>query len=132
MPGLGASRSGYCRRLATVAARTERAAAEAATVTRIREIHTAHRGAYGAPRIDAELRELGVCINRKRVTRLMRDHKIVGRHLRRGRRTAMAAPAAPAVPDLIGRKFTADTLDTRWCGDITSFWWGRRGCIWLR
>lgn len=116
---LNASRSGYYRHLATAEARTERAAAEAATVAQIRRIHTAHRGAYGAPRIHAELRELGVCINRKRVTRLMRGHRIVGRHLRRGRRTTIPDPQASAVPDLIGRDFTADTLDSRWCDDIT-------------
>lgn len=116
---LGTSRSGYYRHLATAEARTERAAEEAATVAQIREIHAEHRGAYGAPRIHAELRELGVCINRKRVTRLMRGHRIVGRHLRRGRRTTIPDPQAAAVPDLIGRDFTADELDTRWCGDIT-------------
>lgn len=116
---LGTSRSGYYRHLATADARTERAAEEAATVSQIRRIHTEHRGAYGAPRIHAELRELGVCINRKRVTRLMRGHRIVGRHLRRGRRTTIPDPQASMVPDLIGRDFTADELDTRWCGDIT-------------
>src|SRR5690606_29812880 len=116
---LGASRSGYYRHLATADARTERAAEEAATVAQIRRIHTEHRGGYGAPRIHAKLRELGVCINRKRVTRLMRSHCIVGRHLRRGRRTTIPDPQAATVPDLIGRDFTADELDSRWCGDIT-------------
>ncbi|KOS56723.1 transposase [Rhodococcus rhodochrous KG-21] len=115
---LGTSRSGYYRHLDTAEARTERAAEEAATVAQIREIHVEHRGAYGASRIHAELRELGVCINRKRVTRLMRGHRIVGRHLRHGRRTTIPDPQA-AVPDLIGRDFTADELDTRWCGDVT-------------
>ena len=116
---LGTSRSGYYRHLATADARAEHAKQEAATVAQIRRIHTEHRGAYGAPRIHAELRELGVCINRKKVTRLMRGHRIVGRHLRRGRRTTIPDPQASAVPDLIGRDFTADELDTRWCGDIT-------------
>src|SRR5690606_20860309 len=116
---LGASRSGYYRHLATADVRTERAAEEAATVARIRRIHSEHRGGYGAPRIHAELRELGVCINRKRVTRLMREHHIVGRHLRRGRRTTIPDQQAATVPDLVGRDFTAEALDTRWCGDIT-------------
>ncbi len=67
---LGTSRSGYYRHLATADARTERAAEEAATVSQIRQIHTEHRGAYGAPpRIHAELRQLGVCINRKKRSR---------------------------------------------------------------
>lgn len=117
--GSSASRSGYYRHLATADARTERAAEEAATVAQIRRIHSEHRGGYGAPRIHAELRELGVGINRKRVARVMREHRIVGRHLRRGRRTTIPDPQAATVPDLIGRDFTAEVLDTRWCGDIT-------------
>src|SRR5690606_23616109 len=36
-----------------------------------------------------------------------------------GRRTTIPDPHASAVPDLIGRDFTAEALDIRWCGDIT-------------
>ncbi|MGW2478128.1 IS3 family transposase [Streptomyces sp. NPDC001665] len=67
----------------------------------------------------ARLRARGRRINRKRVIRLMRVNYIVGRHLRKKRRTTIADKAAPPVPDLVMRDFTADTLNTRWCGDIT-------------
>ncbi len=49
----------------------------------------------------------------------MRVNHIVGRHLRKKKRTTIANKAAPPVPDLLMRDFTADTLNTRWCGDIT-------------
>ena len=51
----------------------------------------------------------------------MREHGIVGKHRRRGRRTTIPDPAAPARGDLIGRDFTVDpnAINTRWCGDIT-------------
>ncbi len=88
-------------------------------VAEIRAIHFEHRSAYGAPRVHAELRSRGCAINRKRVTRLMRSHGIVGRHLRRSRRTTTPDTAAPPVPDLVRRDFTATTVDTKWCGDIT-------------
>jgi transposase InsO family protein len=60
-----------------------------------------------------------VVVNHKRVERLMREHEIVGVHLRRRRRTTRRDPAAQAAPDLLGRDFTAAGLDRRWCGDIT-------------
>lgn len=116
---LGVSRSGYYRHQATEEDRVERQAREAAAVAEIRAIHAEHRGAYGAPRVHAELRARGQKINRKRVTRLMRIHHIVGRHLRRTRRTTIADKTAPPAPDLMMRDFTADTLNTKWCGDIT-------------
>nr|BFD87168.1 hypothetical protein StreXyl84_65690 [Streptomyces sp. Xyl84]BFD88638.1 hypothetical protein StreXyl84_80390 [Streptomyces sp. Xyl84] len=116
---LGASRAGYYQHLATEQARTERQAEEKRTVSEIRAIHAEHQGAYGAPRVHAELRARGRRINRKRVTRLMRINHIVGRHLRKKKRTTIADRTAPPAPDLVMRDFTADTLNTRWCGDIT-------------
>lgn len=116
---LGVSRAGYYRHLATEEARATRRAEEKRTVAEIWGIHAEHGGAYGAPRIHAELRARGHRINRKRVTRLMRIHQIVGRHLRRKKRTTITDRTAAPVPDLVMRDFTADTLNTRWCGDIT-------------
>ncbi|MFC0448948.1 IS3 family transposase [Rhodococcus jostii] len=116
---LGTSRSGYYKHLATEPARAEREAEEAATVAEIRAIHAEHRSAYGAPRVHAELRSRGRRINRKRVTRLMRIHHVVGRHLRRSKRTTIADKSAPSVPDLVMRDFTATAVDSKWCGDIT-------------
>ncbi|MFJ5532664.1 IS3 family transposase [Streptomyces sp. NPDC093261] len=116
---LGVSRSGYYRHQATTQTRAARQAEQAAAVAEIREIHAEHHGAYGAPRIHAELRSRGRKINRKRVTRLMRINQIVGRHLRRTKRTTIADKTAPPTPDLLMRDFTAKTLNARWCGDIT-------------
>lgn len=49
----------------------------------------------------------------------MRIHYIVGRHPRRTRRTTIADKTALPASDLVMRDFTADTLNTKWCGDIT-------------
>ncbi|MGW2822098.1 IS3 family transposase [Streptomyces sp. NPDC001443] len=116
---LGTSRAGCYRHLATEQARAERRAEEKRTVSEIRAIHAEHQGAYGAPRVHAELHARGRRINRKRVTRPMRINHIVGRHLRKKKRTTIADRTAPLAPDLVMRDFTADTLNTRWCGDIT-------------
>ncbi|ROR38160.1 transposase InsO family protein [Kitasatospora cineracea] len=116
---LGVARSGYYAWQAGARARADRAAAEAALVGEIREVHRETRGAYGVPRVHAELRARGRAVNRKRIARLMREHGIVGRHLRKRCRTTVQDRSAPPVPDLIGRNFTADRPDVRWVGDIT-------------
>jgi transposase InsO family protein len=116
---LQVSRSGYYRWIAGADARATRQAAEDALVEEIREIHTDHQGTYGALRVHAELRGFGHSVNRKRVTRLMRLHNIIGLHLRRTKRTTIPDKAAPPAPDLVRRDFTATTLDEKWCGDIT-------------
>ncbi|GAB3971219.1 hypothetical protein GCM10029978_045990 [Actinoallomurus acanthiterrae] len=116
---LGASRSGYYRWIVGAPARAARQAAEAALVAEIRGIHDEHKHAYGARRVHAELRASGRPVNRKRVARLMGEHQIVGRHLRRRRRTTIPDRLAPPAPDLVQRDFTAARLDEKWCGDIT-------------
>jgi hypothetical protein len=61
---LGASRAGYYRHLAAEQARAERRAEEKRAVSEIRAIHAEHQGAYGAPRVHAELRARGRKISR--------------------------------------------------------------------
>jgi transposase InsO family protein len=116
---LQVSRSGYYRWLAGVEARDRRLAADDALVAEIREIHAESRETYGALRVHADLQGFGHHVNRKRVARLMREHGIIGRHLRRKKRTTVPDPLAPPVEDLVQRDFTASRLDERWCGDIT-------------
>ncbi len=63
---LRVSRSGYYAHLAARPAAEERARQEDELVAEIRQIHTASRRAYGAPRISAALRRKGQRVNRKR------------------------------------------------------------------
>lgn len=116
---LAVSRSGFYRWVAAEPGRRQRAAAEDDLAGRITGIHQQSRGVYGSPRVTVELRDQGLRINHKRVERIMRERGIVGRHLRRRKRTTVADPAAPPVPDLLSRDFTAPGVDQRWCGDIT-------------
>lgn len=125
---LAVSRSGFYRWAASEPVRQARAAAEDALAEQIKVIHADSGGTYGSPRVTVELRCQGVRVNRKRVERIMRQRDVVGRHLRRRKRTTIPDPAAPPAPDLIGRDFTATALDQRWCGDITYL---RVGAGWL-
>ncbi|MEU5552855.1 IS3 family transposase [Micromonospora sp. NPDC047793] len=125
---LAVSRSGFYRWTVSEPARQARAADEDALAEQITGVHADSGGTYGSPRVTVELRCQGVRVNRKRVERIMRQRDVVGRHLRRRKRTTIPDPAAPPTPDLIGRDFTATAPDQRWCGDITYL---RVGAGWL-
>jgi putative transposase len=116
----GVTRSAYYAWTASAAQGSSLAAREEARlVGEIRRIHARSGGAYGAPRVHAELRRRGWAVNHKRVERLMRTHGIVGYRPRRRRSlTRQDTTAAPA-PDLLGRLFDPDRLDVAWCGDVT-------------
>lgn len=104
---------------ATAADRAARQAADAALAARIRAVHRESDGAYGVPRIAAELREAGERVNHKRIARVMRGAGLAGVRLRRRHRTTVADPAAAKAPDLIGRDFTASEPNMKYVGDIT-------------
>jgi transposase InsO family protein len=133
---LAVERSGYYAWLCGAPAREAKAAADAELVEQIRDAHAQSRGTYGVRRVDAELsarREAAGRgpVNRKRVERLMREHRIQGRRRRRRVSTTMQDPGAAAVPDLVGRDFTASRPDEKWCGDITYIPVGESGFIYF-
>ncbi|HEV7974225.1 IS3 family transposase [Amycolatopsis sp.] len=117
---LGIRRQGYHEWIRSEATRAARADADRELAGVITEIHTAHHGTYGAPRITAELRRRGHVVNHKRVERLMAAHGLAGstRRKRRSLTTPATTPVA-AVTDLIGRDFSATAPGQRLVGDIT-------------
>ncbi|MFJ9761978.1 IS3 family transposase [Streptomyces sp. NPDC101149] len=82
---LEVARSSFYAWLSARKTRAARRASDEALTHEITVIHLASRGTYGVPRVHAELRRLGRCVNRKRVARLMREHGIQGAHRRRRR-----------------------------------------------
>jgi transposase InsO family protein len=116
---LGITRSSFYYWRHIAAARAARQAADAKLAAKIRTVHRESDGTYGVPRITAELREDGMRVNHKRVARLMRTIGIAGLRQRRKHRTTIADPAAAKAADLIGRDFTADTVNSKYVGDIT-------------
>ena len=117
---LKVARSSFCAWLAAATNRAARKAADEALAHEITVIHVASRHTYGVPRIHAELRRPGRCVNRKRVARLMREHGIQRAHRRRRRSLTQSDKKAKPAPDLIGRDFYAETPGTQLVGDITA------------
>jgi putative transposase len=91
----------------------------AALTEKIREIHDKSRQIYGYPRVHAELRASGVRCSRKRVARLMRKAGLRGCRRGRKKRTTRRNKHATPAPDLVGRNFSATSLDRLWTADIT-------------
>ncbi|MFQ5468135.1 MAG: IS3 family transposase, partial [Kiloniellaceae bacterium] len=114
---LGVSASGYYAWQGRAPCARDRS--DAALLERIRVIHRASRGTYGAPRIHAELADEGTCVGRKRVARLMRAAGLAGVSRRKGVRTTLRAARGRPAPDLVERDFTTDAPDRLWVADIT-------------
>ena len=112
------SRSAFYDRLDHIPSLREISDAE--LMEKIKAVHAASGGTYGAPRILDELREQGLHVGKKRVARLMIQAGLTGRCRRRSRRTTFADPEAKAL-NLLARNFGPEnlTLDTTWAGDIT-------------
>jgi transposase InsO family protein len=84
----------------------------------ITQIHTESRGAYGAPRVHAELTMgRGISVGRHQVALLMRRAGLQGLPGKRGR--TRPAPRFDTPRDLVDRVFTRTEPDRLWVTDIT-------------
>jgi putative transposase len=108
---------------------SDRALEDAWLTERIKRIHDASRGVYGAPRIHAELRiEHNIRVGRKRVARLMKAAGISGvRPRKRWKTTIRIAGITPAT-DLVERQCRPTSPNMLWVADITYL---RTGEGWL-
>ena len=115
---LGVSRSGY--HAWRHRPPPDRQLTDAWLLERIREIHSANRGVYGAPRVHAELRLAhGIRIGRKRVERLMRQAGLSGLIPKRRGRTTIRVPGVRVADDLVERQFRPVAPNVLWVADIT-------------
>jgi len=96
-----------------------RAAADAALVIDIRAAQKLGRGAYGSPRVHAELQAKGARVSEKRVARLMRENGLRARQKRRFRRTTDSNHADPIAPNVLQRDFEPEAPNQSWATDVT-------------
>ena len=114
---LGVSRSGYYAW--RTAGPSQRSRDDATLIAIMRTLYADARGNPGVRRLRAGLAAVGHRLSHKRVHRLMQAAGLWGRHPRAWKRTTIPGEQPVPAPDLIGRAFTADAPNTRWCGDIT-------------
>lgn len=86
----------------------------------VAELFAAHRGAYGSPRITADLQAAGWRVSVHTVAALMAEQHLVARRRRRRRGATRPDRSARKAPDGLGRDFAPPArADLRWCGDLT-------------
>ncbi|HVB62262.1 MAG TPA: IS3 family transposase [Ktedonobacteraceae bacterium] len=85
----------------------------------IRQVYDRHRGRYGSPRIQIELKDRGRSISRKRVARLMREAALSARCKRRRVVSTRRDTSHPVAPNILNREFTATEPNQKWVTDIT-------------
>jgi len=113
--------------IGSVAPPSDRALSDAWLTEKIKAIHAASDGTYGARRVHAELRlEHDIRVGRKRVERLMNAAGISGVVPRKRRRTTVRLPGVRVAPDLLERDFRPEGPNQTWSADITyiSTWEG--------
>ena len=115
---LAVSTSGYyewCTR-----APSQRSIQDRIMTEQIRQIHTMSDRTYGRDRVQAELSDMGLCVNHKRIARLMKLASLRGVSRRRGYVvTTQRDRQAQAAPDLVKRQFKATGINQLWVADMT-------------
>jgi len=96
-----------------------RAARRAALAAEVARLFAAHGGTYGSPRITADLRDLGWAVSVNTVAQLMRELGLAARRKKRRRSLTRPGRGRWRAPDLVGRDFTAETVNQKWFGDGT-------------
>jgi putative transposase len=114
---LRVSASGYYASRGRLPSR--RQSQNATLLQEIRQVHERSRRTYGSPRIHAELRTQGHRCNHKRIERLMRQHRIRARAVRRFHRTTESLLGLPVAPNRLNQEFKTGAPNRVWTADIT-------------
>jgi len=113
---LGVSRSGYYAWLERPP--SQRSRDDDRLLGLIRESYEASGRTYGSPRILCDLREVGECVGKNRIAKLMQRHKIRAQRGYKQPGVRYHKPAV-AVPNRLQRQFSKDRPDHAWVTDIT-------------
>lgn len=91
---------------------------------KIRVLHAASHGIYGAPKIHQDLVDDGVPCGKNRVARIMRKAGLRSRTKKKFKATTNSKHKFPVAPNLLNQNFKVEAADSAWVGDITYIWTG--------
>jgi putative transposase len=86
---------------------------------KLRHVHAAHFGVYGARKLWRQLQREGIGVARCTVERLMRELGLTGVVRGKPKRTTVADERAPQPADLVERDFRAAAPNRLWVADLT-------------
>lgn len=81
-----------------------------------------HKGSYGSPRMQRELKSRGHAVSKNTVARLMREHGLRARTARKFRHTTDSNHGFAVAKNVLDRRFTARRPNEKWVSDITYVW----------
>jgi putative transposase len=114
---LQVSRSGY--HAWSKRAESRRSRDNRALEAKIRVLHAASHGIYGAPKVHQDLIDEGIECGKNRVARIMRKAGIRSRTKKKFKATTNSRHDFPVAPNLLNQDFNVDAPDHAWVGDIT-------------
>jgi putative transposase len=94
-------------------------ARRAALAAEIARLFGAHNGTYGSPRITADLKDAGWAVSVNTVAKVMAGLGLAARRRRKRRSLTRQGNGRWRAPDLVGRDFTAESVNQKWFGDGT-------------
>ena len=86
---------------------------------KIRVLHAASHGIYGAPKIHQDLVDADIRCGKNRIARIMREAGLRSRTKKKFKATTNSRHNFPVAPNLLNQDFTVDAPDRAWVGDIT-------------
>nr|WP_245696497.1 IS3 family transposase [Salinicoccus qingdaonensis] len=114
---LGVSRSGFYQWLKqTEPPQKQR---KAIIKGKIRRLHKQSKSRYGSPKITALLRQEGVVISERTVTRYMKEMDIRSITAKKYKATTHSKHNLPVYPNLLNQNFTVRGRGEVWASDIT-------------
>ncbi len=85
----------------------------------IRKIYQRHKGRYGSPRINSELRSKGLKYNKKRIARLMKINSIKAKTKKKYKITTDSNHGLSVAENLLMQNFEVSEVNKIWVSDIT-------------
>jgi transposase InsO family protein len=101
---------------------SQRAKENERLLEKIKVEHAASRGLYGSPKLYRKLRHDGETVNHKRVERLMKEHAMRAKRVKKFTRTTTSRHSLPVASNVLGRNFSVAHPDLVWTSDITYVW----------
>ena len=114
---LNVSRSGFYAWLKRPESPTEQA--NHSLIGLIKQVYQTSKGAYGAPRIYADLKAQGFRYGKNRIAKLMKQIGLRGCPRKKYKRFSQESPSYPLADNLLSRQFNVDKPNAVWSSDIT-------------